>query len=156
MCNVNVFGVTGGNVKFVAVFEPTEYDCAPGFFLGANETLCTVCPENNYCPGGKYVFSETVIQGINPCPDGLVAPAGMFEVAQCGRRFHVDGAVLYLRKTNKTKPSLLFDMDGDGRADFYANLTTADTAMNKDTDKKLKVSVDGVVYSVYDDTIVLQ
>jgi len=115
--------------------------------------VCAICPENSYCPGGEYTYSETDDAGINPCPDGSVAPVGMWDVVQCGRKLYINDVYIYLRRAQLTTPSLHIDVDGDGTADYFANATTYDVAMNKNTDHRLNVKMGDVVYSVYDDTI---
>jgi hypothetical protein len=115
--------------------------------------VCAICPENSYCPGGEYTYSETDDAGINPCPDGSVAPVGMWDVVQCGRKLYINDVYIYLRRAQQTTPSLHIDADGDGTADYFANATTYDVAMNKNTDHRLNVKMGDVVYFVHDDTI---
>ena len=149
MCNI----IPSGTMQFVAVFEPTVYKCTGGYFLDANSSECIMCPPDHYCPGGDYIYSETDTQGLFDCESGAYAPAGMWDVAQCGRRLHIDNAVIYMGRIKRTNPALHLDIDHDGVADYYANLTKYDVPMSNSTDKKLKIKLDGVVYSVYDDTI---
>ena len=61
--------------------------------------------------------------------------------------------MVYLRSVKKTTPSLNIDIDNDGVADFFGNMTTSDVVMNANTDKKLKVQYGGQTSSVYDDTV---
>ena len=118
-----------------------------------NTDGCVVCPENSYCVGGTYTFNETMTQGIVACASGLYAPVGMWETAQCGRILHIGENVVYLRATKKTSPALHVDVDLDGIADYFGNVTTADVPMHAGNVHSLKVSKDGIVYSIYDDTI---
>lgn len=137
----------------VAVYTPNVHTCSPGYYMPANTDGCVICPTNSYCSGGTFTFNETVTQGIDVCPVGTVAPTGMWELSQCGRTLHVGGNTIYLRRSNRTTPSLHFDMDGDGVADLYANVTTDDTVMNRNSSQKLKLQVGNTTYSVCDDTI---
>lgn len=137
----------------VAVYTPNVHTCSPGYYMPANTDGCVICPTNSYCSGGTFTFNETVTQGIDVCPVGTVAPTGMWEADQCGRTLHVGGNTIYLRRSNRTTPSLHFDMDGDGVADLYANVTATDTVMNRDSSQKLKLQVGNTTYSVCDDTI---
>ncbi|MBO7509525.1 MAG: hypothetical protein J6T57_04600 [Alphaproteobacteria bacterium] len=139
--------------KYVAIYERSTYTCNPGYYLPVNTDGCVVCPENSYCVGGTYTFNETMTQGIVACASGLYAPVGMWETAQCGRILHIGENVVYLRATKKTSPALHVDVDLDGIADYFGNVTTADVPMHAGNVHSLKVSKDGIVYSIYDDTI---
>lgn len=136
-----------------AIFEINQHTCTPGYYLPANTDGCVGCPENSYCAGGTYTFNETTAQGIVACAAGLFAPTGMWEVAQCGRILHVGDEVVYLRATKKTLHAVHVDVNNDGIADFFGNMTTADVPMHAGTTRKLKVQFGGQTYSVYDDTV---
>ena len=146
--------------SYMAVrFEINQYDCAPGYYLPAGNDWvtdndgCTICPVDSYCPGGTYTFNETVTQGITACATGLFAPAGMWESAQCGRILHVGDGFVYLRSTKKTTPSVNVDLNHDGVADYFGNMTTLDVPMSRGTQRKLKLRYDNTTYSVYDDSV---
>lgn len=126
--------------------------CDAGYYLPAGTTECALCPANSYCAGGEYEKSETVDSGIVQCQSGLIAPAGMWQPEQCGRALHVGDAVLYLRQTKQTEHALHIQ-SGDNI--FYGNATTADVPMNINTNHRLKVLYNDVIYSIYDDTIKL-
>lgn len=150
MCNI----IPSGTMQFVAVFEASNYTCERGYYLPRTSETCVICPANHFCPGGEYTYSETDDVGINACPDGASAPAGMWDASQCsGAKLHLGKDVLYLSPVKRTEPALHFDTNHDGVADLFGNMTTADVPMNKDTDKKLKIRYKGTVYSVYDDTV---
>ena len=100
-----------------------------------------------------YTFNETLTQGIVSCDAGLFAPSGMWEVAQCGRILHVGDGFVYLRATKKTTPSVNVDLDHDGVADYFGNMTTLDVPMSSGTQRKLKLRWDNTTYSVYDDSV---
>lgn len=152
--NANIInGCSSDFYGLKAKFIPNVHTCTPGYYMPANNDGCVICPVDNYCSGGTYTFSETVTQGITPCPAGTVAPSGMWELEQCGRTLHIGTNTLYLRTTKKTTPALNFDFDGDGVADLFANTTTSDRIMNRDSLQKLKIKVGDTVYSVYDDTM---
>ena len=148
-------GVYQGEFVMVPIYEDTIYNCGAGYYLPKLSENCVLCRENSYCPGGDYTYSESDDTGISTCPDGTFAPNGMWELAQCGRKLHIGDAVLFLRASKQTEHALHIDINADGVADYYANLTTIDTPMSKDTDKKLKIKIDDVIYSAYDDTIKL-
>ena len=144
------------NQSFVAIFDPITYTCAAGYYLPAgNDWLtddqgCTICPADNYCVGGTYVFSAAENQGITQCPENRpFAPIGMWQSNQCGRKLHIGDDVVYLKGTKTTKPSLNVGMD-DGI--FYANMTTTPTRMNAGTEHYLKIEYDNTIYYVCDDT----
>jgi len=130
-----------------------EYICDAGYYLPANSEQCVICPENSYCTGGKFLFNETVPQGIGSCGTSLYAPTGMWKFAQCGRILNIGNEKVYLHQGKNTTPALHIDIDQDGTADFFGNMTTIDVPMTNGTNKKLKLQYGGQTYSVYDDSI---
>ena len=147
----NVCGVGIGDTMS-AVFEPNSHTCSPGYYLPANVDECTICLNDNYCPGGTYTFDETTSQGITPCASGLYAPRGMWENAQCGRILHIGANVLYLRATKKTTPSLNVDINGDGIPDYFGNMSTSEKNMTYGSTTSLRVQFNNLTYSIYDDS----
>jgi hypothetical protein len=135
------------------VFEINTYNCSAGYYLPANAIACVICPVDSYCGGGAYTFNETVPQGIVSCGAGLFAPSGMSSLTQCGRILHIGDNVVYLHSVKKTTPALHVDIDQDGTADYFGNMTTLDVPMTNGTERKLKLQYDGVTYSVYDDSV---
>jgi hypothetical protein len=131
---------------------PHTHDCDSGTYFPTIIDGCVACPENNYCPGGEYTYNG-VDQGIIACPVGLYAPMGMSSLTQCGRILHIGDNIVYLHSTKKTTPALHVDIDQDGTADFFGNMTTLDVPMTRGTERKLKLQYDGVTYSVYDDSV---
>lgn len=155
-CVVDVLGTDSGQAQFIAMWVRATYECGPGYYLGPSSTDCTKCIEDYYCPGGDYIYDEVMAQGLNPCPDETVSPEGMYEIAQCGRRFHAGDSVIYMRRSKVTTPSLNVDMDFDGVPDYFINLTTQDVPMNVETERSFRFNIGGVIYSAYDDTISIQ
>jgi len=153
-----------GTVQFVTGYEDywggkvscvdENLACNAGEYLPAHWFKCEPCPQNNYCPGGTYPYSETISSGATQCPNNLYAPVGMSSSNQCGRILHIGDEIVYLHSTKKTTPALHVDIDQDGTADYFGNMTTLDVPMTRGTDKKLKLQYDGVTYSVYDDSII--
>ena len=142
-----------GAIPFMIAETEFGITCGPGFYLAANSTECEVCSLNSYCVGGTYQFNESVAQGIISCPNNWYSPAGMSSIDQCGRILHIGDNVVYLRSVKKTTPSLNIDIDNDGIADFFGNMTTNDVVMNSGTERKLKLQYGGQTYSVYDDSV---
>lgn len=152
-----------GTVQFITGYEQywdghvscvdENLVCNSGEYFPAHWYECKTCPENNYCVGGTYPYSETVSAGATQCPHNGYSNTGASSVAQCYRILHVGNNELFLRGAKKTTPSLNIDINNDGVPDFFGNMTTADMPMNSGTARKLKVSFDGVAYSVYDDTV---
>ena len=126
-----------------------------GDFVAGTDVMaiCALCPENNYCPGETLNYGATTSNGKITCPTGDYAPAGMWEPEQCGRILHVGDGFVYLRSTKKTEHALNVDMDHDGIADYFGNMTTLDVPMSRGTQRKLKVRWDNVTYSIYDDSV---
>ncbi len=152
-----------GTVQFITGYE-NSWDgrvscvdenlvCGAGEYLPQHWFQCEKCPENNYCAGGTYAYSETTASGATSCTSGLYSPAGMWESAQCGRILHIGDAAVYLRSVKKTTPSLNIDIDNDGTPDFFGNMTTSDVVMSNGTTRKLKLQYGGNTYSVYDDSV---
>lgn len=149
-CIESNIGVYMGGFEMVPVYQDTVYTCAPGKYLPHNTETCETCPANAYCPGGDYTFDTELDRGIMSCADGLMAPAGMWQSAQCGHVLHVGDSIIYLRSERQTSPSVGFLLN-DGV--FYANATTSDVSMNSGTTRKLKFKNGDNIYSVYDDTV---
>ena len=124
--------------------------CKLGYYLPAGATECALCPANSYCAGGEYEKSETADSGILPCDSGLISPTGMWQAEQCGHALHIGDSVLYLRQTKQTEHALHIQHGNDI---FYGNATTADVPMNINTNHRLKVQHNNVIYSIHDDTI---
>ncbi len=129
---------------------PSTISCEAGYYLPVGATECALCPANSYCAGGEYKKSETADSGIVPCESGLIAPAGMWQAEQCGHALHIGDATLYLRQTKQTEHALHIKTGNDI---FYGNATTADVPMNINTNHRLKVQYNNVIYSIHDDTI---
>ena len=143
------------NQSFSAIFEPIAYTCAPGYYLPADTEGCVICPANNKCIGGTYTFNETTNQGIELCPSSAPhAPAGS---SVCYPHIlHLSNErpndIIYLKSTKTTTPALNVDMNNDGVADVFANMTTTRATMTSASEHYLKILVEGVEYYVCDDS----
>ena len=137
-------------VETPIIITPSTISCELGHYLPAGTTECALCPANSYCAGGEYEKSETTDSGILPCDSGLISPTGMWQAEQCGHALHIGNAVLYLRQTKQTEHALHIQ---HGNNIFYGNATTADVPMNINTNHRLKVLYNDMVYSIHDDTI---
>lgn len=138
--------------RLTARFTANTYTCSAGYYLPANGIECAVCPNNNYCPGGTYTYSETVTQGIMECPTGLISPIGVSDAGGCGYKLHIGDDVIYLRSSKKTTSSLNIDINNDGIADFFGNATLQRTTINSTSQRYLHVGE----YYIYDDSIRLE
>lgn len=138
------------NSNMAAIWQRNTYDCGAGYYLPADGVECVLCPQNNYCPGEKYEYSENITQGAMECPSGLVAPMGGYDMGSCGRKIHIGDEILYLRSQKKTTPSLNVDINNDGIADFFGNATTQRTHINSTSSHYLHVGD----YYIYDDTVI--
>ena len=162
---IKVFNSTGDTMnnmcaynipdRFFVAYEPNVHECAHGEYLPANVDGCTPCLNDNYCPGGTYVFNETVTQGIVPCPDAHpFAPGGMWLESQCGRKMHVGDDVLYLHSAPAV-PTVkrLYVRFND--VVYSVNATEKEFApatMSERATRALHVLIDGVEYLIHDDS----
>lgn len=139
--------------SLIANFEPIEYTCNAGYYLPAGNDWvtdadgCTICPTNNICSGGTFIFNETTDQGIQSCASGTFSPTG--STVCYPHILHVGDSNIYLRSTKQTMPSLNIQI---GENIFYANMTTVPTYMNKDSSHYLHILYEGYDYYVCDDT----
>ena len=71
------------NANWIVV--PT-YTCAAGNYLKKNNTTCTRCPANYYCPGGTFYKSTSADQGIHACPSSHKnSTAGSTKIQNCNK-----------------------------------------------------------------------
>jgi hypothetical protein len=77
----NMDGVSEGLVWANAVYADGAV-CAPGTYLPMLRTQCETCLENYFCEGGTFEKSDAV-QGLMPCLNGGVSPAGSTNVSMC-------------------------------------------------------------------------
>jgi len=133
---------------FIATYEINSYNCATGYYLPADEIECTICPTDSICSGGTYTYNATIDQGIQSCANGTFAPTGS---AVCYPHIlHVGDSNVYLKSTKQTTPSLNIKIGNDI---FYANMTTTQTKMNKDSTHYFRAkTADNIYYYICDDT----
>ena len=152
-CNILNLGVSSGTAILIPQFSIATYNCSAGTYLPADGVECVQCPKNYYCVGGAYQYNTDIAQGIMECPNSWYSPAGMHELESCGRILHIGDQYIYLRSAPKTTPALRVDVDNDGVADFFGNVTLSDVNMNVETSRKLKVNFGNTTYSIYDDSV---
>lgn len=126
-----------------------DVTCVPGKYVAANTHYCSECPENSYCIGGTFDAPLSVAQGIKACPTGLVSPQGTISSGGCGKIMHVGEDVLYLTSEQQTTPALAVKLEGKV---YYAKMTPGAKAINEATNTSLRTRVDGVEYSIHDNT----
>ena len=141
--------------ELYATWTPKTITCDAGKYLPENSEVCISCSMGNKCPGGTYSFNETNDQGIEPCTSSTPhAPAG--SSACYPHIMHLSNErpndVIYLKSTATTSPALNIDMNNDGIADVFANMTTTQTPMTSISEHYLKIMVNGVLYYVCDDS----
>ena len=128
--------------------------CALGEYLPKNSSVCIECPRDQYCVGGTYTFDKKIDQGNIMCPGDLRAPQGMSRATQCGRRMNFtldDGLYVYMHGEKKTDMAVNIDMDMDGTAEYFGNMTTVRVPMNIDFANK--PNHNKWVFELYDDFV---
>ncbi|MCQ2562512.1 MAG: hypothetical protein MJ158_02780 [Alphaproteobacteria bacterium] len=213
-CTISNTGVYSGGFKMIPIYEDIVYNCGAGYYLPADSEECIICPENSYCAGGNYTYSQTESQGnitcpvgsvseigstnilncksaivcelgyylpanstecslckenhycgggefnmsdqdfgINECPSELVTPMGMATIEQCGKILHVGDNIICLTSVQETTPALAVKIDDKV---YYAKTTPISVGikpMNENTTESLRLKLDGVEYSIHDNTI---
>ncbi|MCQ2582036.1 MAG: hypothetical protein MJ170_03585, partial [Alphaproteobacteria bacterium] len=89
------------------------------------------------------------------CANGLTTigyGAGADEEGDCGKIYHVGNGKIYLRSKRKTVPSLNFDLNNDGEADLYGNMSSSPHKMSTGTEDSLKIKIGATTYYVHDDS----
>ena len=145
--------------NYGAIFEPITYTCLPGYYLPANVDSCTICPADNYCPGGTYTFNETQTQGITPCPSAHpFAPIGMWQNNQCGRKLHIGDDIIYMHKmpANPTEHRLFIQIGNDIYSANAVPAGNTNIPMSINSTQSLHVSINGIEYLVHDDSVKTQ
>ena len=143
----NTCAINSGRIMNGA-FTPNVHNCAPGYYLPAYTDECIICPRNNKCVGGTYTFNETETQGIEACANPTpFAPVGSNICYE--HILHIGDEMIYLKSNKTTFPSLNIGWNGDV---FYANMTTVPTIMSIESERYLKMNVDGTLYYVCDDS----
>ena len=147
---------TGGyapTIRMTAVYRDvvvSVYNCDPGYYLPLAATECAICDTDSFCPGGEYSFSETQNGGITPCPNNLVSPKGTATAGGCGKILHVGDDIIYLTQEKQTAPALAVRINGSV---FYAKTSSGAKPMHENTHKVLRLKINGVEYSIHDNTI---
>ena len=142
-------GVYEGVVEAIPVYEYTSVVCPAGQYLPANASSCATCLADSYCVGGTFEYPIASAQGIASCPAGKVAPIGSSFAGACGKVMHVGEDVLYLTSERQTLPALAAKIDGTV---YYAKTTPGAKPMNGTTTKSLRTKIDGIEYSIHDNT----
>ena len=144
---------TTGNKTFYAKWILASVTCHAGQYLPANSTTCATCPEDSYCSGGSFNYPNNSDNGIKACTTGLVAPQGTTSAGGCGKIMYVDGTKLYLTSEKRTSPALAVRIDG---VVYYASMTSLASGakpMNSATSKSLRTRINGIEYSIHDNTV---
>lgn len=126
--------------------------CNEGYYLPANSSTCEICQADHWCSGGDLTPADTDV-GMENCPDGLVAPAGTSDVGGCGKIMRIDNDVLYLTQNRQTTPALAVRLDG---VVYYAKTTPVSQGvirMNENATGSLRTNIDGIEYSIHDNTV---
>jgi hypothetical protein len=139
-----------------ATFALKSITCNPGYYLGADNEFCTVCPLNHYCPGGTFTFNETTPQGIIECQSNHpFAPAGMWQQSQCGRKLHVGEDILYMHQqpAHPTTHRLFVKY---GNTTYSANAiqkSENNMPMSANATHSLHITINGIEYLIHDDSV---
>lgn len=142
-CVYQNMGMYDGNFTMIPVYEDVSTECEPGYYLPTATNECVICKENHYCINGV----------MNSCPDDLVSPAGTSDAKDCGKIMRVGEDMMYLTQRQPELPALAVKIYGQV---FYAKLTPiseGEKPMNINTEHSLQTKIDGVEYSIHDNTI---
>ena len=116
--------------------------CQPGYYSSQDSAECTICEENHYCIGGENSTMKS-------CPPGLVAPVGTVSADECGKIMRIGEKVLYLTQKRQTIPALAVKIDDN----IYYAKTTPVSQIEQPTKHFLRTRIDGIEYSIHDNTI---
>lgn len=139
-------GIYSGTIYATAIYENVSSYCEPGYFFSSDVAECVICDENHYCVGGENAVMES-------CPDGLISPTGTVVADNCGKLMRIGDGMLYLTQTQQTTPALAVRIDGKV---YYAKTTPVsdgEKSMNINTEYSMRTKIDGVEYSIHDNTI---
>ncbi|MCQ2574817.1 MAG: hypothetical protein MJ156_01785, partial [Alphaproteobacteria bacterium] len=145
---------------------PANHYCPSGVVHYGDEGNQTIkpCPAGTTSPAGSTSIEQCVVAACSAneymednickqCPNDWFSPEGSIGIGSCGRILHIGDYSIYLRSQKKTTPSLNVDVDGDGNADFFGNMTPVPTNINKDSNRKVKIQYNNQLLYLYDDTI---
>nr|MBQ0091266.1 hypothetical protein [Candidatus Enterousia merdequi] len=135
------------------VCELKTKECKAGTYLPVGVKECVICPEDSYCPGKVYVLKDyQELDGVNICPNGLKSPVGARSENDCGRILHVGDDIIHMHQDKRSERSFVVEVAG---VKYYADTTpVANTVtpitMNPNTDKTLRVNIDGIEHFVHE------
>lgn len=148
VCPDNIWSMAGAK----DVSDCGAVMCEAGYYLPANSHICELCLEDKYCIGGALSVSDAD-SGIEECPDNLVAPTGTKTAEACGVKMAIGENTIYFAGIQETEVALVTEIAGKK---YYAKASPVKEGikpMNKDTTDNLILEIDGVEYSVYDNTV---
>ena len=136
--------------------------CKAGYYM--NDDICTACPKGTYkatagnatsctVASEDHYVSTTGATSQTQCYTGLVSPQGTTSASGCGKMMYVDGTKLYLTSEKQTSPALAVRING---VVYYANITPLSSGaktMNAETTKSLRTRINGIEYSIHDNTV---
>lgn len=71
-------------ITLYANWKNLSIKCNEGTYIKRNETTCSKCLENYYCPGGSYTLNTNNNQGLKKCPTGYTnSKEGSTKKEQC-------------------------------------------------------------------------
>ena len=147
----NGYGNSGTAASAHAGVASCKVTCGPGQSVETAGNACANVGAGNWCAGGTVAQNATLKK--TACGTGLTTigyGTGADEVGDCGHKFHAGDAVLYLRSTKKTTPSLNVKING---TTFYGNMSLVQHNMSDGTTRKLRVKNDDGAYYVFDDSV---
>ena len=128
---------------FYAKWTPVSGTLCSGGYYRNNDVCVAV---------GAGYWSENNSDIRTQCPTGLTTIGyglGADSPNDCGYELHIGTHTIYLRQNRQTAHTLNVQI---GNTIYYANMSPADIKMSDNIDNYLKVNVDGIVYSIYDDS----
>lgn len=79
----NALTFTAAPATIYARWAAGTTTCDAGSYYPGTGTVCSVCTENNYCPGGSFATDSGRAEGLYACPSNGISPSGASDISEC-------------------------------------------------------------------------